>query len=249
MPLSIGSAQVGNATSFWRRQNNSLHYHTPNWGGFKGMFTWSSSEERAGGAGAAAAASPRLWSLGATYINGPLSVGAGYERHNDYNPAARVVGTAAGQYNGGTDTAWNISAAYTFAGIFRLGGVYERLSYDVAVGQNLDRNAWGLFGDWKIQGPHSLRLGYVRGNSAGGNATGINVNSIASPLTAAGAGQSGGANMWMIRYAYGFSKRTEVNLGYSQLNNDTVGRYRIHAGTRNAGQDQRAWGVGLWHSF
>ncbi|MBI3069405.1 MAG: porin, partial [Betaproteobacteria bacterium] len=65
-----GTLGGGNATAFYRRQQNSVNYHSPKWGGFQVMFSFSSNEERQGLASGAGASSPRLWSLGATYING-----------------------------------------------------------------------------------------------------------------------------------------------------------------------------------
>jgi predicted porin len=246
----ITTASVGNATSFHRRQSNSLNYHTPTWNGFTGMVAYGAKDETTGTV--AGAAEPRTWSLGATFERGPFYIGAGYERHSEYRTLA------AGTF--GDDTGWIINAAYTFGGVFKLGGVFERLEYETGVGVETKRDAWGLYGDWKIAGPHTLRLGYTQArDSKGGGAA---VNSIGRAVacgtagstvtTQAGAtvcGQDNGAKMYSIMYAYALSKRTEVNVAYSRLNNDSAGLYRLHGTTRSTGQDMTALGVGIRHSF
>jgi predicted porin len=55
--------------------------------------------------------------------------------------------------------------------------------------------------------------------------------------------------MYSIMYAYALSKRTEVNVAYTRLSNDSAGLYRLHATTRATGEDQSALGVGIRHSF
>lgn len=238
------ASNVSNRTSFYRRQANAINYHSPVWSGFQAMLSYSATDEASGVASGTIAGKPRVWELGANYINGPLALGAAYAQHLDYNPAARPTGTGVGQYNGGTDTGWVLAAGYQFAGVFRLSGAYERLKYETAVNESTDRNAWTLVGEWRIQGPHTLALGYVKGNSSGGNGL-RNVNTIAAN---GGAGNTG-ATKWSLAYYYNFSKRTRGSVGYSRLNNDSAARYRLHGTTSNTGQDMTAWGAILQHSF
>lgn len=249
---------ITNVASFSRRQGQSVSYHSPTWNGFNFRAAFSTASETVNNllvtntTVAATAAKPRLWSVGATYASGPLYIGAGYERHRNYNPAAQAA------YIGGDDRAWDIAAAYTFAGQFRVGAIYESIEYDLAAGQNLEKDSWGLTGAWKMGGPHELRVGYFRAKDTKGNSLGVNVNSFAAPLTAAGAVNPGtGADMWMIQYANRLSKRTEVNIGYSKLGNDLNARYRINGFVRNTCQgalagcsrDQDAFAVGINHKF
>ena len=240
-------------TGFSRRQANSIFYHSPEWSGFQFQAGYSTLNEMTAATGAAPFSKPRLWSLGALYSNGPLYLGAGYERHRNYNPANQascvvgVVPTAA-QYCGGTDRLWNVAAAYTFAGVFKLSGIYTDVEYDVAGGRNVSRKAWGVYGDWNIQGPHRLRAGYTTaGDSKGTGGTGTAINLTA--IRANGGAGSTGADQWSLQYAYAFSKRTELNFGYTRLNNDTNGRYRVDLAPRIQGNDEHVWVLGVRHSF
>jgi predicted porin len=245
----ITTASTGNSTSFRRRQANSLNYHTPNWNGFTGMFAFSAKDETSGAV--AGAPEPRLWSAGGTYERGPVYVAAGYEKHKDYRLAGGLPLSNEG---------WNINGAYTFGNIIRLSGIFERLEYEQAAGLETRRDAWGVFADWFIQGPHSLQFGFVEGRDSKGG--GGAVNSIGRSIACGTAGstvttQTGatvcgadnGARKWMLQYAYDFSKRTQVYAGYTRLDNDAAGLYRLHNVQRVTGQDSSAFYTGIRHHF
>jgi predicted porin len=241
----VGNGQSGgNGTSFTRRQTNTLNYQTPNWAGFQAGAQFSSADEATNTTPAASASKPRLWSLGATYTNGPLILGGGYERHHNYNPGN------IGNYFGGSDKAWNLGAAYTFGGVFKLSAIYSDMKYEIggntaATAGDLKQKSWGVFGDWAISGPHRLRLEYVEARDTKGTAV-VNVGSF---IANAGAGNTGG-KLYGIQYAYAFSKRTEVNFGYARVNNDSNAKYALQTlGTGTLGQDQDAIVLGIKHSF
>jgi len=250
----IGTGGTGTQTAGWsRRQANSIFYHSPSWGGFGFQAAVSTLNESTAATNATVAQKPRLWSLGGMYSGGNLYVGAGYEKHKNYNPASQ------GAYTGGNDSGWNLSAAYTFAGVFKLSGVYTDIRYDLAAGLESKRQGFGIYGDWAIAGPHRVRMGYTKakdtkgsagafgstGNCAGG---GIAINS--GWCANGGAGDTG-ADLMAIQYAYAFSKRTEVNFGYARLDNDRLARYALQTLSRpaNAGENQDAWVLGVKHTF
>jgi predicted porin len=246
-----------NGASFTRRQAQSLNWHSPSWSGFQVMFAFSAAAEAIEGGGgrtlltsATMNAKPRLWSIGGSYRNGPLYIGAGYERHKDYNPGATTT------YTGGRDRAWLIAASYTFAKSVKLSGIYTKLDYDTGPGQTLDVDGFSILVDWAISGPHGLRAGYTRADDATGTPGSPNVGSLAAP-TAAGRTDSGAA-LWAIQYYHMLSKRTEVNFGYARLDNDARSRHRLQTlGGRNTCQgapaecdrDQSAWVLGVRHRF
>jgi len=234
----IGTGSTTNsAAGFSRRQANSVNWHSPSWNGLQVMAGYSTTDEATGIAPAAPAGKPRMYSLGAVYTNGPLGIGAGYENHKDYNPGSQAA------YTGGNDHSWGINAAYTFNKVFRLGGVYTVVEYEPLPAQNAKRNSWGIYGDWAIQGPHSLRLGYTKAGDVKGNST-VSINDLAA------SGSDTGAALWAIQYAYRFSKRTQVTVGYARVDNDRLGRYRLQSlAARNVGQDQSAFVLGVRHSF
>lgn len=246
-----------NPFQFTRRSMNSINYHSPSWGGFnvKGQITTQDTSTNNVAVNGVGAMKPYLWSVGAEYDNGPLSIAAGYERHKDFNPGNVVVGTGAGQYSGGDDWAWEISAAYTFAGVFRVSGIYSELRYDVSNTTNMKTRGSALYADWAIAGPHRLRAGWYHLWDVKGNTT-INIGGMAAPNVVVGGvlqhrGDTG-ADLYAIQYGYALSKRTEAYIGYARLNNDANAIQRLQGGqARPAGpdRDQDAFAIGLFHRF
>ena len=249
----VGNGPTGvpgaNVTSFSRRQTNTFTYASPNFAGFQGSVAFSTPNEATAQVNATTAKKPRLWGLGGTYTNGPFIVGAGYERHTNYNPA----GVA--NYQGGDDRGWNAAIAYTFAGVFKLSAIYTDTRYDTSPGTTLSDRSWGVYGDWAIAGPHRLRAEWNRQQSTSGNFGGAVVagactNAAVGQWTA-NCGQGGtGANLYGLQYAYAFSKRTELNFGYARLNNDAnSAQALVTLGKGTAGQNQSAWVFGAKHTF
>jgi predicted porin len=260
-----GDWEEGAPRQFDNRVINSVNWHSPSWGGFnvKGQFTTQDASTDSvpgqvnGGvgvtlAGAAGPFKPRLWSLGAEYDNGPLSIAVGYEAHKDYNAGGVITGFTPGLYSGGTDRAWEIAAGYTFAGVFRLSGIYSQLRYDVANGQDMKHRGWVIYGDWRIAGPHRLRMEYANARDVKGTST-ASIGSLNAPMGSGGVPISDtGADLWGIQYAYSFSKRTEMNVGYARLDNDRNSRHRLQSSAARPGgpdRDQDAFQVGIKHRF
>lgn len=244
VPGTPAVVAVGNRVSFSRRQANTINYHSPVWNGLVVSGAYSSTDESTATAIPAATGKPRLLSVGMNYSAGPLALGAGFERHKNYNPANRVIGVGATQYSGGDDDAWQIAGAYTF-GNFKLGAIYVRTEYETTNTTKLINKGWGVYGDWKIAGPHSLRLGYTVADDTSGNST----NNVGNYAGNAGAGGTG-SRLLGLQYAHALSKRTELNLGYVKLSNEVNSRHVIQSlPVRNTGQDQSAFVMGVRHSF
>lgn len=243
-----GGNNTGNRASFSRRQSNTVMYNSPSWSGFSFNASYGTGEEAHSGAAATPTYDPDLWAVSLRYANGPLIASFAYERHNDYN-----VGAAAASGTSGTsDDAWQLALAYKFAGKYNIGFVYNRISYEPLTGMSTDRNGWGLYADLEVSGPHSVRIGYTRAGSTGGNFAGAIAGG--SGLAAnAGAGNTG-ASQWSLAYAYAASKRTEFQVHYSRINNDALSTYNIFgSGTGtvaiSAGADPSVFGVGIYHRF
>ncbi|GJH10288.1 porin [Caballeronia novacaledonica] len=83
------------------RVNNSVKYTSPNFGGLKfgGMYAFSNTATTDNGSGFA---TNRLWSLGTSYTQGRLSVGAAYMHLNA--PNANTTGAISGDYINVTTT-------------------------------------------------------------------------------------------------------------------------------------------------
>ena len=226
---------------FSRRQNNSINYESPSFGGFHLLATTSALNTSTANLTTTTANKPRLWSFGAAYNNGPMNFGAAYETHKDFSPAG------ANSFSG-TDKAWMLSAGYKI-GTLRLGAMYIDRKYETAATNDLKVASWNLAADWKFAGPHGLRAGYTRANDTKGGYTGTIAGSSTTIIGNAGAGGTG-ASLWQIHYVNTLSKRTEASIGYARLDNKNNARYALGGvAAPLAGEDMHVWGVGIRHRF
>ena len=225
---------------FTRRQTNTWNYASPNFSGFQANAQFSATNEATSQTSASVAQKARMWGLSASYTNGPLIVGGGYEKHKNYNPAAVAT------YTGGDDRGWSAGVAYTFMGTLKASLMYTDTKYDTSPGTNLTHKSYGAYADWAIAGPHRLRGGWSHAKDNSGNFVG-NVNQYTGNNGAGGTG----ADLYSLQYAFAFSKRTEVNFGYSRIKNDNNARYRLQTlgPSPTPGDKQDAWVIGAKHSF
>jgi len=229
-----------NGFSFTRRQNNLWSYQSPNMSGFQAGAAFSATDEATAQTDASAVSKARLWGLGATYTNGPLIVGGGYEVHDDYNTANQA------NYTGGSDRGWSLGVAYTFMGKLKASLMYSDMEYDLAAGQNLSQKSWSVHMDWAFAGPHRVRAGYTSADDTSGNFVGV-INQFVGNN---GAGNTS-AELWALQYAYAFSKRTELNAGYAFVNNSSAARYRLQTtgSVGSPGENMSAFVLGVKHTF
>lgn len=229
---------TANAAGFSRRQREGFNWHGPDWGGFSLQATVTG-----GNSGttltAASPLSPRLYSLGARFGTGGLLVTAGYEQHNDFNPTGTTT------YTGGTDKSYVIGVSYTFAGRVKLSGVYTKNEYEFGdgTGRDLDADGYGVWLDWTIAGPHSIKAQYLLQNDPKGSVAGSTVNTYT-------VGSDRGAQVATLVYSYAFSKRTSGYLAYNQLKNDAnTNGYGLGQTAAATGGTQKAYGLGMRYSF
>lgn len=262
---NVGNGGAG-AAGFSRRQKNLVTYEMPSMSGFNASFAFSAANEATALTSGSTAQKARLWGLQANYVNGPLIIGGGYERHKNYNPAGLQVGAGAAAnsgpgltattgnyfYTGGTDAGWNLGAAYTFMGSMKLSAIYTRMNWQLYQGSDVSQTNWGAYADWAISGPHRVRLGYTNVGTTKGSA-----GSIAAPVLVGnvwangGAGNTGGSK-YHFEYAYALSKRSEVSLGYARQNNDANANFTIGTGgatSANFGETQTYYGLRVSHVF
>jgi predicted porin len=260
-------------TGWKRRQNNMFTYESPTWAGFQVLAAASvlstANVIASGVTSAVPGSKPRLYSLGASYVNGPLAISAAYEQHENFWTGANAAGGAAAATTfGGSDYAWQLSAAYTFFGALKVGGSYIYTKNDtfnpniagaVAGNSNSEfkQQAWMLGADWAISGPHGIRGNWTGAGDSKGNMGG---NAIAgNPCTAtlignrvANCGAGGtGANLYQIQYYHKFSKRTEVAVGYVYLDQENNARYSLGGQVNGpaGGATQQAVAVSARHTF
>jgi len=229
-------ANSGN--TFFRRQQRSINYHSPDFGGFSVQGAFSSGNE-ATALTSGSPLSPRLFSIAGQFKTGPFFAGVGYETHDDFN-AAGVAG-----YTGGTDTNYNVAIGMTIAGAARISAMYMNNEYEIgnAAAQKLDKDGWALYLDWRIAGPHSLYAQYASIGDSGGNST-VAVGNYAPQ----GASATGG-EVYGIAYGYSMSKRTQLYVGYNQMKNDAGSNFTFGTSGGTAGGKQKVFGLGVKASF
>ena len=261
MTLSNGGAFGG---CFSLRNNHTVNYDTPNWGGFSAsvQYTTRQTARNAPGnannldAGAAAlnnnsvpTPTGRHWSISGQYVGGPFAVVGAYSRADDDRSDARALFGN----DGGKDKAWLIGGTYTW-GPVKIGLTYIDAEYDVSSLvwpgvpiQNRERKSWNLAGEWNISGPHGLRAGFAKAGD-------VDRSSSLVPGAAGAAGNNkldDGAKLWQIGYLYSFSKRTNATIIYAYMDNDSAGTYALtgNSGTVRAGDNSGVLAFQLQHTF
>ncbi len=198
----LGPALAG---GFDGRLANSLRYDSPTIAGFNGSVQYSTAEgsptTRSG-----------IVSAGGFYNNGPLQLGVAYELHHN------IRGTIDAPLS---DTAFSVAGGYQFEAV-RLGGVYERLRYDVTPSTDVTRDFYGV-GVTVDAGPGLLFAYWGRaGNGKGSAANGSGVGGLVK-------GENTGATQWELSYTYLMSARTLLYGGYVKINNQSNASYTFDA--------------------
>jgi predicted porin len=243
--LGAGNADLYGETfqrqRFKRREACLTTYETPSFGGFQvmGAFSCGNGAFDNGVVDGDNNQKPRTVSVAASYVNGPLGIGAAWEKHYDFGTlgAARDL----------DDRGWGLSAAYTFARTVKLGATYLDRRWETAPGAHTKKRTWSVGVEWDLSGPHSIEVQYAHaGNSRGdGGAIGGNGGAEAP-------GSATGGDAYSIAYQYDFSKRTSVKLGYIRVDNDrNADAHRL--GNTPAlignGQKQDGWAFLIKHNF
>lgn len=251
--LLTGAASSYNANntqaSFSRRQNSSVFYDSPNFGGFTVAAAMSTLSGVSNTLDNVTGVKPRLYSINAGFTTGGLNLGAAYEYHQNFGSGSGIDGD---------DYGWALTAGYRFSSIgLRIGGIFSQYKWDIT--NSTEGKVWTthLAADWNISGPHSLIAGWTYADDTSGNA-----GTALAPVTNAGNGSTtnsrifnGGAgstsaSLYQLSYEYRMSKRTSVRTGVSWLVNDDAARYSLGGAARpGSGEDQKAAGVSVRHTF
>lgn len=226
------SPNVAARFGFDRRQQNTMQYWTPNWGGFTARVAYGANEEKT------AVVNPYMTSLSVVWQKAAYYVGAAVEQHHDYGMA------------GSKDRASQVFGQAKF-GAFTLGLMAERLkyagfgpastaSYKGAVlassaGGGLEVSDWFASAAWQF-GASALSLGY--GRDAKVKLNGRDDASRKSKQTS-------------LRYTYDFSKRTQFYAIATKLDNgnNAVNNFGFQNIGNVVGQDPKGVGAGLIHRF
>jgi predicted porin len=229
----LGADAAAGTSNFDLRTNNTIAYISPNFSGVTVIGAYVADHGVSGGGTFTNCATNldcndrNAYSVSADYVNGPLMLGAAYERHNTNALVAAV--------NTGVDRSlWRMVAGYKF-GDAKLGALYENGSADAAL-VTADRNAWGVFGDYAI-GAITLKANYLKV----GDYKGVS---------------SSGAKQYTLGADYSLSKRTTAYAYYAKIKNDTNAAFDLGVGggvsdgtLTTADADPTVLGLGMKHSF
>jgi predicted porin len=225
----------------WKRREAGLsYYESPRFGGFQLLAAFSPGNAAAdnGAINGDTNDKPRVWSFGGIYEAGPLGIGLGYERHNDF-------GAFTGPANL-DDRAWGASISYKF-GPVEVGATYLDAKYETTATTELKKRTATIGVDWTIAGPHSIEAQYGwAGDSKGNSLVGVG-----GGRGHAASGSDTGGDQISIAYRYRFSKRTSIKLGYVQVDNDAnTTTYRVgNTASVTAGEKSSAVAFHIRHRF
>ena len=214
-----GNSQYGGA--FDDRAANSIRYDSPNIAGFTGSVQIGSGTQGGDATGSnnstpttleAQRKHAYMTSVNGLYSAGPFQAGIAYEFHNNFRP-----GSAANPKL--QDQGVSVAASWNF-GVAKIGGVFERLKYDIVTGGTVQRNMWGASLTWNL-GPGQLYLmgGWAQ-NGSGSAIDGSQVGAVRK-------GSDTGAQQYEVSYTYAMSKRTLSYIGYNIIDNKQNGAYNF----------------------
>ncbi len=225
----VNGTSIANAT----RTPNVVMYDSPNMSGFSARLAmstnWSAAVTNEGtGLRAAGAADPGKGSatnLALNYANGPIKAGYSYWR-------ATVEGgktAAAGDQRGDT-----LQFGYTFPMGLGIGLGWNKSKLDFTTGE-VSRTAWVLPISYTF-GANQVALSYAKA----GNTSGV---------------ADSGANAYTLSFGHSLSKRTNVGVAYTKLDNKSGGSYDLFGLAANgatatpAGADVSQVSFNVNHSF
>jgi predicted porin len=258
------TAQTVGYAGFAVRAANSIAYHSPKFFGAQVKGQWSTNE-RASNDGKLTG---NLWSVGANYDMGPLSVLAAYERHEDWS-GLNVVGDIAGNFGGTTpaiqragakstiDTGVKVGAGYELGmpfGTTTVGAVWELLTFGYSNTNGLPATAMK---DYKRQafmvnlkhrmGNHEFRARYEYADNG-------ECSLVGGGTCNADIGR--GAQNYALGYAYYLSKAAQVYAYATKIENERGAQYTFATAgpaaltsSWAAGADPFGAGLGMRYAF
>lgn len=210
------------------RASNAVSYTSANYNGFKFGAEYGFGEQKK-------ARDSRYLGLGATYDNGPLSLGLGFDRLNGDTNNGQALAVDA--------TSWQLGGAYNF-GVAKLMAFYKQTKYkDTGLNANGDSGKFKTFG-----------LGVSAPVGAAGE---VKASYNHYRLSAAGAGATPKANQLSLGYVHNLSKRTALYGTASYIANKKSGgadfalnsEIANTAGLKKNGGKQGGVQVGIRHAF
>jgi len=247
-----GGATFAERASFERRVANVLQYWTPDWNGVTARLAYGAGDTNIGssanGVSEASGLRPSLASANVSYENGPLYATAAYEQHKDFQSLNTLLNAPA---SGGKDYAYKAGVQYGFLDkTLVVGGIYEHLHYradDINNLGSLERKVDNWYGVVKyFHGRHEFDVSYAQKGEEKLSGAGFSTlpDSKAHQITA--------------RYAFSFSKRTQVYAiatritnganAFQEFGNAPITSTLIFRDPSKGG-DSTGIGIGMMHSF
>lgn len=233
----IGASLAWNAnqTGYAPRAENAISFTSANYNGFKFGVEYGFGEQKK-------ASDRRYIGIGATYDNGPLSLGLGFDRLN-----GDTADNTAWDLN---QTTWQLGGAYNF-GVAKLMGFYKQSKYKEtglnAGNDSVKLKTFGLGVTAPVGAAGEVRASYnhYRGSA---DITGLNTPTLK-------------ANQLSLGYVHNLSKRTALygTYAYMKNSNKTIGGQKVNlglglngamtgAGLSNSGA-QHGLQAGIRHAF
>lgn len=243
-----GVSDAGKCAEFYRRDEQTLWYDSPNWGGFTFGAALGTNYDK----NDVFKHNPSQYQIGAKYVGPsiPLEVWGAFAEHKDYFGLLEITNNT---FSGATtspsskDKAYQLGGAYTLGDI-RLFVLFEQLKYEI----DQSALAAGDVSEYKVKHygfglKWNVATGYVGAQylkASDGTCTSIGVNCDAKDT---------GASQVSLGYYHTMSKQTQVYVVGAYLNNKDLARYRTSGiGNPNMGTpgaDFTSVGVGIKHSF
>ena len=204
----IGASLAWNIpqTGYAPRTENAISYTSPNFSGFKIGAEYGFGEQQK-------ASDKRYIGLGATYDNGPLSLGLGFDRMNGDTANNTVLDTNL--------TTWQLGGAYNF-GVAKLMGFYkqskDKVTGPAAPNASFKSKVFGLGVTAPVGAAGEVRASYNHYRDSA-DIPGVNTPTFK-------------ANQLSLGYVHNLSKRTALygTYAYMKNSNKTIGGQKVNLG-------------------
>lgn len=239
----FGTVGLG-STLAWKegyqnRSNNMISYISPKFAGFGVGIDYGFGEKSENRDG-------RYWGIGATYDNGPLSIGLGYDQSNNVEMKAAsttysvdtsttppsVVATTVPAEEDDLKT-WQLGASYDFA-VVKLAGFYKETKYkdSVSGANNGKLKSWNLGLSAPVGAAGVVKAAYNNYKDSDSSAK---------------------AQQFSLGYVHSLSKRTALYGTYAYLKNKNGADLTLNGAFSAAGlkdgKKQQGIQVGVRHAF
>lgn len=210
--------------------DNAVRYRTPNMSGLKGELAYSFGAEGTN----ATKNDAKTTGANLQYENGPMYVGAGYQKYT-----TTVLGTTAGTFAGDSNqTTWMLAGRYNIApGVVGVNyGKTSNSSACLAAGNvnGCDMSTFAINTRWDF-GPNAVDVSWAQLKASSGSLNGAKANTLA------------------LGYTYKLSKRSWLYAQYSKMNNNSASAWGLNGGMGIAngtkGFSPQVMAVGLHHQF